>query len=161
MRCTSCGIALSRSPVLAACALALVTASYASAQNVPADTSLSVRTALYESNRTIPLLAVGLEYLLTPVGHAYAGNWKRGIPPAVVLYGGVALLAKTALDCLDDDCEGNDPALIAGLVATTGGKLWALVSAYDTARDSNRALRRRLRLGVRPIDGAWEVRVAF
>lgn len=81
--------------------------------------------------------AFGLELVLPIVGHAYAGNAKRGILPAVFYVGGfVGLVAQAEEDGFIADGAGAYVALGALL----GGRIWGLVSAVRTTNDYNRSL---------------------
>ena len=97
--------------------------------------------------------AIGLELILPVLGHAYAGDAKRGILPAIVHVGGFATLILVALENIGDfplgdlfgeeeNSGGNglDARVYAGLAAFLGGKVWGVVSAARTARDHNRSL---------------------
>ncbi|MEM1043703.1 MAG: hypothetical protein AAGI91_13880 [Bacteroidota bacterium] len=96
-----------------------------------------------------PAAAVGLEYLLPTLGHAYAGDWVRGFPPLLTIVAGGVLVVGGIVEC---ECL-DSAEITTGLVVMVGGRLWGLYSAYDTARDRNRAndpaLARALRLRVR------------
>lgn len=81
--------------------------------------------------------AFGLELVLPIVGHAYAGNARRGILPAVFYVGGfVGLLAQAG----DDGFIESGAGAYAALGALLGGRIWGLVSAVRTANDHNRSL---------------------
>ena len=85
--------------------------------------------------------AVALEWLIPIAGHAYAGDWKRGILPTVPRLGGLVL----AIDQYESRSIGfslsgcNDLSAF-GLIAATVGSVWAYVSAAHTARDFNESL---------------------
>ena len=49
--------------------------------------------------------AVGLELIFPTLGHAYAGDWKRGILPGVVGIGGYATAIGIYATCDDGDTE--------------------------------------------------------
>ena len=99
--------------------------------------------------------AIGLELILPVLGHAYAGDAKRGILPAVVHVAGFATLILVAVENIGDfplgdlfseseeeNSGGNglDARMYVGLAAFLGGKVWGVVSAARTARDYNRSL---------------------
>ena len=83
--------------------------------------------------------ALFLELLVPVLGHAYAGDARRGVLPAVVTLGGVGMIFGGASA---RDYAGVIVAL-GGIAVSAGGKIWGLVSAVDTARDYNRRLRER------------------
>ena len=81
--------------------------------------------------------AFGLELIVPTLGHAYAGDWKRGVLPAVFSVGGyVGLLAQAD----DDGFVGDGAGAYLALGALLGGRIWGLVSAVGTANDHNRSL---------------------
>ena len=93
--------------------------------------------AQQEQGRKDPFVAAGLELVLPILGHAYAGNAKRGILPNAVSLGGfVGLVAR--IDPLgSSEADALDYALLAAFL---GGRIWAIVSAAGTANDHNRSL---------------------
>lgn len=101
-------------------------------------------------------IAVGLEFYLPTVGHAYAGDWKRGIMPAALRTIGLAgALYAYSTDCYSDDSFCGWGLGVGGTVAFFSGWVWSCVSAHRTARDWNRSLRERLgietSLMIRPV----------
>ena len=135
-------------------ALALLLAAPLAAQ-APADTLPAGRSA---PRARSPLLAGAAEYLVPTLGHAYAGDWERGVPPAGLTLLGAAAVVIGFQDCLDE--TGCD-LFVAGIAAATAGKLWGIWSAVDAAGDRNRARVAGLRpaLSVRP--GALGVGVSL
>ncbi len=122
------------------------------AQQVPGDTSEIARYVMYQDQRVSPTLAVVLDYLLTPLGHAYAHNWRKGIWPSIATYGGV-MLAGAAADgserCTDrgeSDCSSYDDLAMTGIAIAIAGKLWGMISAHHAADAYNAGLKQRLRL---------------
>lgn len=91
-------------------------------------------------------IASGLELFFPLAGHAYAGDWKRGIKPAALRTIGMAgALYWYSTGCFDDVCEWVG---VGGTLAFFIGWPWSVVSAGRTARDWNRSLRERL--GIEP-----------
>lgn len=88
----------------------------------------------YEAGRKNEAVALGLEAMLPVLGHSYAGDARRGLPPAIV--SGLGIVAVFATD--------NLTVARLGVLAYLGGRGWGLYSAYGTAQDANRALRERL-----------------
>lgn len=76
------------------------------------------------------------------LGHAYAGDWERGVPPAGLAVLGTAVAVAGFGSCLDE--TGCD-LLVAGIATAAAGKLWGIWSAVDAARDRNRELAAGLR----------------
>ena len=91
--------------------------------------------------------AVALERFLPIVGHAYAGDAKRGIVPLAVTMGGVVMagagLVKNVVEARSDE---ESVLVFLGVGIATVGRLWGIVSAGELASDANRALRERLGL---------------
>jgi hypothetical protein len=86
-----------------------------------------------------PTTAGVLEALTIPtLGYAYAGNWARGLPPAMIQLLGVGLILEQQYClCIFEDpppCEG---ACTAGIILVVGARLWAMVDASSTAKRSN------------------------
>jgi hypothetical protein len=82
-------------------------------------------------------LAAGvLEWAIPTVGYAYAGNWSRGILPAVVRIGGLLLVIEQQFVIFGapPPCEGQ---CILGLAMAVGGTVWAVVDAGRTAGREN------------------------
>lgn len=104
---------------------------------------------VYLAEKKEAWVAVAAEWFLPIVGHAYAGDAKRGLLPAAVTVGGFGLVIAGVDQSLDglftDDNEGQTLAIL-GLTAIVGGRIWGIVSAGKTAGDTNRALRERLGL---------------
>ena len=92
-----------------------------------------------DQERKNPAVAAGLEIVLPILGHAYAGNAKRGLLPTAVSVGGlVGLVARIDIDIFgDSEPETLDYMLLAAFL---GGRVWGVVSAARTANDHNRSL---------------------
>ncbi len=120
-----------RAVLFAACCLAVVlVAGDARAQEAD---SLVVE---HPPDRVSAAAAVGIEYLVPTLGHAYAGDWGRGVPPFIVSLMGGAIAVASVAGCGCLDSSGVD----AGLATLLIGRLWGLYSAYQTAEDHNDAL---------------------
>ncbi len=95
-----------------------------------------------------PIIAFAMELVVPVLGHAYAGDARRGIAPAVVHVAGYGLIGygvTRALDCLlcgsgsgDDNTDGI--IIVTGVAAAVVGKVWGLVSVASTVRDRNASL---------------------
>ena len=84
-------------------------------------------------------IAVGLEIVVPILGHGYAGNAKKGIPPALATLGGYIAIA-TALDEdgeIKDDKEG---VVLAGSAAVIAGRVWALMQVSKMVDEHNKRL---------------------
>lgn len=103
-----------------------------------------------ESSRVIVPVAVGLEYLFPTLGHAYAGDWVRGVPPFAVSLAGVTVAAVAIIECqclFDAPSPATGIAITAGLLTAVAGRIWGLYSAYRTAEDHNEAIPSRFSFG--------------
>lgn len=102
----------------------------------------------YQARSRDPLFAGVAEWILPVVGHAYAGDASRGLLPNLVAFGGLAAgLAVCGLvdnECFEEGWTGN--VLGLGLLTLVAGRAWAVVSAVNTARDTNALFRERLGL---------------
>jgi hypothetical protein len=127
----------------------------------------SDQTALlqYTAERKNEWVAVGLEWLVPIVGHAYAGNAKRGILPTAVTVGGLAMaIAGARCDsmCAVGGKPANNEGLgLAGLGVAMVGRTWALVSAHRTAAAHNAGLRDRLGISITGRAGRPEARISL
>ena len=91
-----------------------------------------------------PIIAFAMELFVPVLGHAYAGDAKRGIAPAVVHVAGYGLVLYAVTEELDnlfaDTDEDYRPLAWIGLGAAVVGKVWGLVSVASTVRDRNASL---------------------
>lgn len=115
-----------------------LTASFASGQQ-PGDT---VRVSDTASFKDWPV-AFTLELFVPTLGHAYAGDFDRGIAPALVTGVGVGLVALVHHQSAELGSNWHLVGLV-GLGVVVGGKTWGVVSAVRTTLDHNRALRERV-----------------
>lgn len=97
-----------------------------------------------ESQKSVGV-AVFLEWLVPTVGHAYAGNWKRGLLPNAVRVSGAVLFAVGLSEGSSGDLYTGETEM--GLIMMAGGTIWAMVRAGRTAKEYNDGL--RLDVGVR------------
>lgn len=100
-----------------------------------------------------PVAAAVVELYVPLLGYHYAGDWKRGIPPAVLWTAGVAGLAYASKCVPGDRREGcsrtREAAGELGWAAAAISRLWGAVGAFRTAREHNRN---------RPDSGRFDVR---
>ena len=97
-------------------------------------------------------VAFTLELLVPTLGHVYAGDFDRGIAPAIVMGLRVGIMG-ISVSMSDPTREfGGIEGLLAGFGVVVGGKTWGLVSAVRTTLDHNRGLVERVTpaLGVTP-----------
>ncbi len=129
----------------------------------PTDATALLR---YSVERKSEWGAVALEWVAPVVGHAYAGDAKRGILPGVVTVGGLAtFIAGIRCDSMcavSGDTANNEGLAWAGLAALVVGRTWGFISAYQTAQDHNAEVRRRLGITVDGrTDGSVDVGIAL
>lgn len=102
---------------------------------------------IYSSERKSEFAAVALELMIPMLGHAYAGNAKRGLTPLAVSAGGFILMIASG-----SQYPPNPGMATVGYLAYLGGRAWGAVSAHQTASDHNAGLRRtpNITLGLSP-----------
>ena len=86
-----------------------------------------------------PLAAGLLEWFTIPtVGYAYAGDWSRGVPSALVRFAGIGL----SISRLNVSEPGTacDAGCAVGFAMFLGGSVWATI---DAARTTDRMNERR------------------
>ena len=130
---------------------------FALAVAVPAHAQQSDAWDAYNAQKKHEWLAVGLEVILPTAGHAYSGDWRRGVTPAILQIGGLAVVSAVYSDCGSvNTCTSNqDITMGTAAIVAVGGAVWSYVSAYYTAAGRNRDLRDRLgitpTLSMRPV----------
>ena len=85
-------------------------------------------------------VAFTLELFVPTLGHAYAGDFDRGIAPALVTGVGVGLVALAYHRNPEPGANWFYVGLV-GIGAIAGGKTWGMVSAVRTTLDHNSARR--------------------
>ncbi len=95
-----------------------------------------------------------IEAFIPVLGHAYAGDARRGFLPAAVSVGGLVLMMAGSAD-LDAGMMG------LGSLGYLVGRVWGIVSAYQTAQEYNASLRQRLNISVGPGRGADSFGLTF
>jgi len=123
--------------------LALVAVSLVPGQ-LEAQEATSPNWERYQAERKEEWAAVALGAFIPVVGHAYADNAAKGVPPLLLSAAGFAGMIAGAW-------ELSGGIYLLGLTAYAGGRVWGMVSAYQTAAEYNRALRQRLQLSFAPV----------
>jgi hypothetical protein len=129
-------------------------ATSASAQATPQPAAGADAIARYGLEKKDEAIAALIEAVIPVLGHHYAGDAGRGVKPLLVSGGGLLLaIVGASSGCqaeFDGTClEPGNPGMVAlGLLVYTGGRIWGVVSAYNTASEYNRVLRERLRLSL-------------
>jgi hypothetical protein len=86
-------------------------------------------------SKKYPIAAGVLEFLYPTAGYAYAGNWSRGFPPALVRVTGAVLLAEFAIGYMAAlPCTAR---CATGAAMYFGGTIWAVFDAGATATRTN------------------------
>ena len=117
-------------------AIILLAAPLAAQEAPPLAMTSSPMAGEYPKSKAV---AVGLELLVPILGHGYAGDAKKGIPPALLTIGGYVALATT----LDEDGEiKEDKETVAGVgaLAALAGRVWALVQVSKMVDAHNNRL---------------------
>lgn len=106
----------------------------------PSDTLIVSTTEVVVVSEKSSWAAGVLEWAIPTAGYAYAGNWSRGIPPAIIRISGAVLwFSDLGLDPFaDTSCEG---ACVVGAVLTVGGTIWGVADAAATAKRENKKRR--------------------
>lgn len=98
--------------------------------------------------------AGAIEWFVPTGGYAYAGDWARGIPPALLRVVGLALFVQGyELGIFSESsCDGS---CTAGILLATAGTVWGIAGAAATARRTNERLREeaRSRVSITPVRG--------
>ena len=97
----------------------------------------------YESEKKSEAVALMLELVLPTLGHVYAGDFKRGVIPALVSVGGMAAWMIGAVGSAFNSNDA-DNWMRFGAIAAIGGRVWGLVTAPGTAKQFNERLRQKL-----------------
>ena len=134
--------------------------SFGASYNVQEPRGLSeVARIEYEMEKKAPWGAVAGTFLLPSVGHAYAGDWGRGLKflggeiLALLLISGAAsdnvyhysYNSYTGYTSYESGTE-NDWLIGVGTLALIGLRIWEHVDAYKTAKNYNANLYRKLSL---------------
>ncbi|MEX2181903.1 MAG: hypothetical protein WD771_07660 [Gemmatimonadaceae bacterium] len=129
-------------------------ATSASAQATPQPAPSGDALARYGLEKKDEAVAALIEAVIPVLGHHYAGDASRGVKPLLVSGSGLLLAIVGASSGCQSEFGGTclepgNPSMVAlGLLLYTGGRIWGVVSAYNTASEHNRALRERLRLSL-------------
>ena len=114
----------------------------------------------YEDERKEPLLAVGAAWLLPSAGHAYAGDWGRGVPflladiacIGIAISGIQTVKSSNSFDTPSGTASYSTTntkitgAYFVGLGLLVAVRVWEYFDAYDTAEEHNKQLQKELNL---------------
>lgn len=111
----------------------------------------------YEMNKKEPWGAVAGTFLLPSVGHAYAGNWGRGLKFLSGEILALVLMANASSDNVEkyqysnghvyfigEEGTDNDWLIGVGAIALISLRIWEHIDAYKTAKNYNSNLYRSL-----------------
>ena len=99
---------------------------------------------LYTAESKNPWIAAGVAYAFTPylpLGHVYAGDWKRGLPFTASCWIGLEMLHRYGN-------YGNGEIAVLGIFLYGGAWIWGSVDAYNTAEEHNSKLKKQYGLSL-------------
>ena len=108
-----------------------------------------------------PVLAGTLAILPLGVGHAYAGNWLRGLGFSLTEMG---LLLVGGNICIAGDVGGSKEALTIGtgiILAAIPIKIWEISDAVHIANKYNKSKSVKVTLGIAPIQNNVGLNLAY
>ena len=94
----------------------------------------------YQAEKKTPWVGVAAAWLLPSLGHAYAGNWKRGAKFLLIDLGCIVLMSAGAKQYVETGSSGLYMIGYLGLIAS---RIWEFVDAYKTVEDYNRKLAKK------------------
>ena len=104
------------------------------AQEMDTDT----KWRLYNAESKNPWLAVVAAWLLPTMGHAYAGNWGRGLPFLGAEAAGLALMM-SSISSTGSSVNTSQYGLGLGVLLVA--RIWEYFDAYATAEEFNKELK--------------------
>ncbi len=118
------------------CGILLITAVGARAQEGPTTRGGGDAQSVAVVSEKSPVAAGVLEWAFPTLGYAYAGNWSRGVPSALVRITGLVLFMEDQFVIFGEPppCEGQ---CVLGVAMALGGTIWAIVDAGRTATREN------------------------
>lgn len=139
-------------------ALSLLT--FGASYNVQEPKALSESSMIeFEMEKKEPWGAVAGAFLLPSVGHAYAGDWGRGLKFLGGEFLALLVMSEAASDNITrysynyysgytyyEEGTDNDWLIGVGAITLIGLRIWEHVDAYKTAKDYNKNLYRKLSL---------------
>ncbi|AGB40980.1 hypothetical protein Halha_1019 [Halobacteroides halobius DSM 5150] len=110
----------------------------------------------YEEEKKNPLAAAGMSFVLPSSGHAYSGNWKRGLIflgieaiEAGIMISRANKLEEVVVDSFyHNQYMLEDNVFMLARIALLATKAWEAVDSYQTAKEYNKNLKEEL--GLRP-----------
>ncbi len=112
----------------------------------------------YQAEKKNEIVAAALEFFIPVLGHAYAGNVEKGLVPAAVSVGGLVMVFITPHIF---DIQGFYNFAWMGSLVYLGGRVWGIVSAYQTSEEYNAQLRKRLKISLVPIRSGLGVGISY
>jgi type IV secretory pathway protease TraF len=126
------------------------------------DAGMAVKLLLYQEQKRSPFRAGLINAFAPPLGHAYARDWRRGLIPSALWYGGVltCMVAGFQEPPRDGSDEAAATVCAAGAIAASVGYLWGIVGGARTANRHNALLRQRLDLDLEVSPGGFSLRLS-
>ena len=109
-------------------------------QEVEQRTLLSENFPLPEVGKKNPWLAVGVAWLVPTLGHAYAGDWERGIKKFLVIHVACSTVVGIGTAITPISQTGGTVLQVIGYIGLFVSRIWEYVDAYKTAEDYNKKL---------------------
>lgn len=100
--------------------------------------NIDTKWRIYNAESKNPWLAVGAAWLLPTMGHAYAGNWGRGLPFLGVEAASLALMM-SSISSTGSSVNTSQYGL--GLGVFLVARVWEYFDAYTTAEEFNKELK--------------------
>jgi TM2 domain-containing membrane protein YozV len=104
---------------------------------------------IYEEEKKSPGAALVLSLIFPGLGNIYADHWMGAVVTWVLIIGGVSI-AMWGIEHTDLEPGGSDNggAIVLGFLVALGGGVYSVVDAYQSAKEYNRELARRLGLPI-------------
>ena len=106
--------------------------------------SVDTKWRLYTSESKNPWIAVGAAWLVPTMGHAYAGNWGRGLPFLGVEAASLAVMV-SSISSTGSSVNASQYGLGLGVLLVA--RVWEYMDAYATAEDANKELKTKYGVG--------------
>ena len=103
--------------------------------------NIDTKWRLYNAESKSPWLAVGAAWFVPTLGHAYAGDWIKGLPFLGAEAVGIALMISGASQPSGTGGMGTTSTI--GFWTVIVARIWEYVDAYGTAENFNKTLKEK------------------